>query len=182
MIKNYNQFIKESFNGFRTIGEYIESISKDNDYALNIISQYTKDIDPTVRLANVVNLLPKSTQELILKLIKDEKTGNEEPKEADVIAYTSANLNESYDVIAGKKVFQCFLKVITALGQKEISYNAEKTLKDFSRFSISVLKTKSGFIFKSAIVRLLFYMLYILRIKKQKFNISNRLSVLNTYK
>ena len=51
-----------------------------------------------------------------------------------------------------------------------------------SRFSISVLKTKSGFIFKSAIVRLLFYMLYILRIKKQKFNISNRLSVLNTYK
>lgn len=131
MIKNYNQFIKESFNGFRTIGEYIESISKDNDYALNIISQYTKDIDPTVRLANVINLLPKSTQELILKLIRDEKTGREEPKEADVIAYTSANLNESYDVVAGKKVFQCFLKVITALGQKEISYNAEKTLKDF---------------------------------------------------
>jgi hypothetical protein len=131
MIKNYNQFIKESFNGFRTIGEYIESISKDNDYALNIISQYTKDIDPTVRLANAINLLPKSTQELILKLIKDEKTGKEEPKEADVIAYTSANLNESYDVVAGKKVFQCFLKVITALGQKEISYNSEKTLKDF---------------------------------------------------
>jgi hypothetical protein len=131
MIKNYNQFIKESFNGFRTIGEYIESISKDNDYALNIISQYTKDIDPTVRLANAVNLLPKSTQELILKLIKDEKTGNEEPKEANVIAYTSANLNESFDVVAGKKVFQCFLKVITALGQKEISYNSEKTPKDF---------------------------------------------------
>ena len=75
--------------------------------------------------------MPKSTQELILKLIKDEKTGKEEPKEADVIAYTSANLNESFDVVAGKKVFQCFLKVITALGQKEISYNSEKTPKDF---------------------------------------------------
>jgi hypothetical protein len=131
MIKNYNQFIKESFNGFRTIGEYIESLSKDNDYALNIISQYTQDIDPTVRIANVINLLPKSTQELILKLIKDEKTGREEPKEADIIAYTSANLNESVDSLAGKKIFQCFLKVITALGEKEISYNAEKTLKDF---------------------------------------------------
>ena len=131
MIKNYNQFIKESFNGFRTMGEYIESLSKDNDYALNIISQYTKEVDPTVRVANAVNLLPKSTQELILKLIRDEKTGNEEPKEADIIAYTSANLNESLDVVAGKKVFQCFLKVITALGQKEISYNPEKTSKDF---------------------------------------------------
>ena len=131
MIKNYNQFIKESFNGFRTMGEYIESLSKDNDYALNIISQYTQDIDPSVRIANAINLLPKSTQELILKLIIDEKTGNEEPKEADIIAYTSANLNESVDSLAGKKIFQCFLKVITALGQKEISYNSEKTPKDF---------------------------------------------------
>jgi hypothetical protein len=131
MIKRYNQFIKESFGGFRTMGEYIESLSKDNDYALNIISQYTQDIDPTVRIANVVNLLPKSTQELILKLIIDEKTGKEGPKEADIIAYTSANLNESLDVVAGKKVFQCFLKVLTALGQKEISYNPEKTSKDF---------------------------------------------------
>jgi hypothetical protein len=130
MIKKYNQYINESFNGFKTIGEYIESISKDNDYALNIISQYTKDIDPTVRLANAINLLPKSTQELIVKLITDEKNG-EEPKEADVIAYTSANLNESVETLAGKKILQCFLKVITALGQKEISYNSEKTPKDF---------------------------------------------------
>ena len=131
MIKNYNKFIKESFNGFRTIGEYIESISKDNDYALNIISQYTKDIDPTVKLANAVNLLPKSTQELILKLIINEKTGKEEPKEADVIAYTSVNLNESFDHIGGKKLFQCFLKVITALGQKEISNDPNKCTEKF---------------------------------------------------
>ena len=95
MIKNYNQFIKESFGGFRTMGEYIESLSKDNDYALNIISQYTQDIDPTVRIANVINLLPKSTQELILKLIKDEKTGREEPKEADVILQQALALQEA---------------------------------------------------------------------------------------
>jgi hypothetical protein len=131
MIKRYSQFIKESFGGFRTIGEYIENLSKDNDYALNIISQYTQDFDPKVRLANVVNLLPKSTQDLILKLIIDDKSGNEEPKEADVIAYTSANLNESTTVVGGKQVLQCFLKVITALGQKGISYNPENTPKDF---------------------------------------------------
>jgi len=141
MIKNYNQFIKESFGGFRTIGEYIENLSKDNDYALNIISQHTQDFDPKVRIANVVNLLPKTTQELILNLIIDEKSGNEEPKDVDVIAYTSANLNESTTVVGGKQVLQCFLKVITALGQKAISYNPENTPKDFVfYFETSLLK------------------------------------------
>jgi len=140
MLKSFREFIiTERFEGFNTMGEYIENLSKENEYALNIISQYTKDIDPTVRLANAVNLLPKSTQKLILKLIKDEKTGKEEPKEADVIAYTSANLNESFDMVAGKKIFQCFLKVITALGQKEISYNSEKTPKDFLFYFETIL-------------------------------------------
>jgi len=131
MIISYRDFIKESYGGFKTIGEYIENLSKDNDYALNIISQYTQDFDPKVRLANVVNTLPKSTQDLILKLIIDEKSGKEEPKDADVIAYTSVNLNESTTVVGGKQVLQCFLKVITALGQKSISYNPENTPKDF---------------------------------------------------
>jgi len=131
MIRKYNQFLKESFGGFKTIGEYIESLSKDNEYALNIISQYTQDFDPKIRLANVINLLPKSTQDLILKLIIDDKSGKEEPKDVDVIAYTSANLNESTTVIGGKQVLQCFLKVITALGQKGISYNSERTPKNF---------------------------------------------------
>ena len=131
MIRKYNQFLKESFGGFKTMGEYIESLSKDNDYALNIISQYTQDFDPKIRLANVINLLPKSTQDLILKLIIDDKSGREEPKDVDVIAYTNVNLNESTTIVAGKQVFQCFLKVITALGQKNISYNAGKTPKDF---------------------------------------------------
>ena len=141
MITSYRDFIKESYGGFKTIGEYIENLSKDNDYALNIISQYTQDFDPKVRLANVVNTLPKSTQDLILKLIIDEKSGNEEPKDVDVIAYTSANLNESTAVVGGKQVLQCFLKVITALGQKGISYNPENTPKDFVfYFETSLLK------------------------------------------
>lgn len=127
----YKSFLNESYGGFRTIGEYIESLSKDNDFALNIISQYTKDINPSVRLANSINILPKSKQELILKLILDEKRGIEKTGKVDVISYTSANLNESFDSLAGKKIFQCFLKVITALGQKEISYNSEKTPKDY---------------------------------------------------
>ncbi len=126
--------MKESYGGFRTIGEYIESLSKDNEYALNIISQYTQNIDPKIRIANVINVLPKSKQKFILKMILDEKSGKESPQEVDVISYTSANLNESMDSLAGKKIFQCFLKVITALGQKEITQNFESCPKDFIFF------------------------------------------------
>ena len=127
----YKNFLNESKEGFRTIGEYIESLSKNNDYALNIISQYTKDLNPSIRIANAIDILPKSTQDLILKLILDEKSGSQKIDQVDVISYTSANLNESLDTVAGKKIFQCFLKVITALGEKEISYNSEKTPKDY---------------------------------------------------
>lgn len=131
MIRKYNQFLKESFGGFKTMGEYIENLSKDNDYALNIISQYTQDFDPKIRLANVVNLLPKSTQDLILKLIIDDKSGKEEPKDVDVIAYTDVKLNESIETLGGKQILRCFLKVITALGQKTILYKPELTPNDF---------------------------------------------------
>jgi hypothetical protein len=131
MIKNYNQFIRESFNGFRTIGEYIESISKNNDYALNIISQYTQDIDPTIRLANAINLLDKSTQDFIIKMIQDHKNGTEEQKEPVVSAYTDANLLEANEVIAGKNLFKCYLKVFTALGLKDTKPDWEKTPESF---------------------------------------------------
>jgi len=131
MIKNYNQFIRESFNGFRTIGEYIESISKNNDYALNIISQYTQDIDPTIRLANAINLLDKSTQGFIIKMIQDHRNGTEEQKEPVVIAYTDANLLEANEVIAGKNLFKCYLKVFTALGLKDTKPDWEKTPESF---------------------------------------------------
>ena len=131
MIKNYNQFIRESFNGFRTIGEYIESISKNNDYALNIISQYTQDIDPTIRIANAINLLDKSTQGFIIKMIQDHRNGTEEQKEPVVIAYTDANLLEANEVIAGKNLFKCYLKVFTALGLKETKPDWENTPESF---------------------------------------------------
>jgi hypothetical protein len=40
---------------------------------VNIISQHTQDFDPKIRISNVINLLPKSKQELILKMILDNK-------------------------------------------------------------------------------------------------------------
>ena len=131
MIKKYNQFIKESFGGFGTIGEYIESLSEDNDYALNIISQYTKEVDPTVRIANAINILDNNTQKFILKMILDNKKGIENTKDVDVIAYTDANMLETEQVMAGKNLFKCYLKVFTSLGFKNTEVSWENTPDDF---------------------------------------------------
>jgi len=133
MIKKYLQFIQESnIEGFNTIGEYIEHLSKDDEYALNIISQYTQDIDPTIRLANAINLLDKSKQQFILKSIKDHKSGHEEQKKPSISAYTDVNLSESNEIImSGKNLFKCYLKVFTALGLKDTKPDWEKTPESF---------------------------------------------------
>jgi len=135
MIKKYLEFIKESSleeikAKHHSIGEYIESIAGDDEYALNIISQYTKDIDPTIRLANAINLLDEKTQEFILKMIEDNRSGNEEQKEPEVSAYTGANLSESTEQ-GGKNLFKCFLKTLTALGLKDTNINWSKTPDDY---------------------------------------------------
>lgn len=132
MLKRYKDFIKESYsNEYETVGEYIEHLAKDDEYASNIISQYTQDINPTVRLANAINLLDKSTQDFIIKMIQDHKNGTEEQKEPVVSAYTDVNLLEANEVIAGKNLFKCYLKVFTALGLKDIKPNWETTPESF---------------------------------------------------
>lgn len=136
MIKSYNKFIKESFGGFRTISEYIEHLSKDNEYALNVISEFTKDIDPSVRVANAVNTLDDHTQKIILKMIEDEKNGVKPEQEIDVTSYTSTRFDESQQT-GGKNIFKCFLKIISALGQKNCQINWEKTPVDFLAFFVT---------------------------------------------
>lgn len=137
MIKRYFDFISENQDNFDTIGEYIENLSKDDEYALNIISQYTQDIDPTIRLANAINLLDKHTQDFILKMILDHKLDKEEQKEPVVTAYTDANLSESNTTLGGKNLLKCFLRVITALGQKNIQPDFKNTPESF----ITIFKT-----------------------------------------
>jgi hypothetical protein len=132
MIKKYLEFIKEDFEGFNSVGEYIEDLAKDDEYALNIISQYTKDIDLTIRLANAINLLDKSTQDFIIKMIQDNKNGTGEQKDPVVTAHTDANLLEANEISqSGKFLFKCFLKVLTALGQKDISPKWGMTPDDY---------------------------------------------------
>jgi hypothetical protein len=87
-----------------------------------VISEYTKGIDPTVRIANAVNTLDKHTQELILKLIQSEDSPAEP---VEVTPLTSISYNESNQT-GGKNIFKCFLKVLSALGQKDCQINWQK--------------------------------------------------------
>jgi hypothetical protein len=63
MISNYSNFIIESKyqdleKEYHSIGEYIEKVSKGNDYLIGLISNYIKDYDTDIRISNAVN--PKS--------------------------------------------------------------------------------------------------------------------------
>ena len=144
MLKRYLQFLKESQE---TIGEEIERLAKGDDYALNIISHYTQDFDPTIRLANVINLLDKKTQDFILKSIKDHKERNEVEGDPDVTAYINANTLLESNQIGGKNLLKCFLKVVTALGQKDIQIdwkNPPQTfLMIFKTINLNVQDVKS---------------------------------------
>lgn len=134
MIRKYFDFLRESriTDKYHSMGEYIEKEFGDDEYALNIVSQHTKDIDPTIRLANAVNLLPEETQNLILDLITKHREGEtEEPTE--VTAYVDVNLSESV-IVSGKNMFKCFMKVLTALGQKDTKPVWEKTPDTFLIF------------------------------------------------
>ena len=63
MISKYSNFILESKyqdleKEYHSIGEYIEKVTKENDYLLSIVSNYIKESDTDIRISNAVNLLP----------------------------------------------------------------------------------------------------------------------------
>ena len=147
MIKRYLEFISESnVDGFESFGKWIESLS-DDDYILNIVNRYIddhnklyagEDVDPTIDLSNAVNLLDDRTQ-LEIKQQIDEylQTGIQE-KEPDIIPSTDTTelLGESIQAqsevtVAGKGIFNSFLKSLTALGLKESNPNWNICPDDF---------------------------------------------------
>lgn len=130
MIKNYSNFISEKYEGFDTLAEYIEHLAKDNEYALHVISEYTQDINKDVRLANAINSLDERTQKVILDLILNQNIETRGKDGISVTSYTSTTYNESQQ-LAGKNIFKCFLKVISALGQKEIQIDWKKCSDEY---------------------------------------------------
>jgi hypothetical protein len=141
MVKNYENFITESKfseieEEFHTVGEYVEKMSKDDDYLVGIISNYIDDFDTDIRIANAVNLLEDfDKKQLFYRVYNYINRGRKEKnKEHDVM---SNIVFENIEVKAGKNIFTSFLKSLTALGQSSIS-KLETPPNDFLMFYKSV--------------------------------------------
>lgn len=131
-LKKYIHFIKESISkeDFNTVGEYIEKLAEDDEDARIFIGEYLKEYNPTVRIANAVNLLTKKEQEEIIdKILQNKK--NVEPEEPTVMVNTDLEVLESENSLGGKNLFKCFLKIITAVGQKNIKIDEESKPQNF---------------------------------------------------
>ena len=126
-IKKYIEFILESQES-QSIGEWIESVA--DDYVLNLVSQYTQDVEPSVRLSNAIDILPDFEKEELSKKVKDYINGVEQSQDVDMVA--SVNSGELLEnVQAGRNVFKSFLKLLTAMGLKEHQPDWSKTPQDF---------------------------------------------------
>jgi hypothetical protein len=131
MIKRYLEFIKEDFNGFNTLGEWIESLM-DDEYVRNIVARYTKDSDASIDLSNAINILDDKTKQEIKAQIDHYLENGIEEKEPEFSASTDLEpLTESEITVAGKGIFISFLKALTSLGQKELGPNWSKCPDDF---------------------------------------------------
>jgi hypothetical protein len=134
LIKKYLDFIKESSDDFNSLGEWIESLS-DDEYVMNIVNRYINDdkdlyggddINPDINLSNAINLLDDRIKEEIKNQIDEYLSKGIEEKEPVILPSTDTEelLGESLQsqseiTIAGKGIFQSFLKSLTALGLKE---------------------------------------------------------------
>ena len=125
-IKSYLNFLKENSND---LAEEIVSFVEDDSYAQSLLSRYCKDFDTSIDTYSIVSLLDKDVQIELLQKIKEYKSKKEEDPE--VFVNTDLNLLESNSVVAGKNLFNCFLKILTALGCKDIQVNHELTPKEF---------------------------------------------------
>ena len=134
MIKRYLEFIKEDFNGFNTLGEWIESLMGD-EYVRNIVARYTKDSDHSIDLSNAINILDDKTKQEIKAQIDHYLENGIEEKEPQFLVSTDLEpLTESEITVAGKGIFISFLKSLTSLGQKEVQPSWEKCPDGFLLF------------------------------------------------
>ena len=125
LIKKFEKFLLESK------ADEIVDLASDDSYSLDLISSYCNDVDPSVDLKSAVSLLDEKTQDDILSLIKKYKSNRKE-EDPEVIANTDLNLlEESESTLAGRNLFNCFLKIFTALGYKNIQPNWKQTPNEF---------------------------------------------------
>lgn len=126
-ILKYLDFIKENNSN---LGEWIESLI-DDDYIKNIVNRFIGEIDPSIRLSNAINVLDKQIQSDIKFQVDNYLLNGIEEKNPDIIASTETEDLLENNTLSGKGVFSSFLKILTALGQKNSEPNFEKCPNDF---------------------------------------------------
>lgn len=152
MIKRYLEFIKENFEAkskedFNSLGEWVEhlyDLYKDDEEKLSnlksIVNRYfnikgeetLNDISSDIRLANAINILDEKTQSEMSSLISDFINSGIEEKDPVVDFSTDLEpLTEADITMSGKGVFTSFLKSLTALGQKDVPVNLDKSPDDY---------------------------------------------------
>ena len=154
LISNFKQFVFEGQledieSQHHSFGEYIEKLAEDNDYLMGvIISRYTKDIDPQIKLSNALNLLSESDKLSILTQVEDHLNGTGKSPEPVIQANTmmeSAEIaggvapqmvtpGQPQEQIGGKSLLVSFMKTLTALGQKNNAPAQEICPSDFLIF------------------------------------------------
>lgn len=128
-IKKYEQFIRENIE---SLGYRVESLYDTDDYVKNIVNRFIGEIPADVRLSNAVNLLDDETKKEINSLLDDYQKNGIQDKEPTVKFSTDVEpLTESEITPGGKGAFTSFLKVMTALGQKDVVCDFENCSEDF---------------------------------------------------
>jgi hypothetical protein len=151
MIIKYNEFLTESKydeieSEYHSIGEYIEDVSKDNEYLSSIVANYIKESDTDIRISNAVNILNDFNKKQLFYRVYNFLQNGEKDKESVVM--TDVIVENVQQVKAGKNMFTSFLKCITALGSKNIT-KSENPQEEFLLFyntkNIDVVLIKSVF-------------------------------------
>jgi hypothetical protein len=147
-IKKYINFLKESEDN--SFGEWVESLI-DHEYVKNIVNRFIGNLDPSIRVANAVNILNDWEKSEIKNQINKYLDVGIEEKEPSVRTSVNKNalLKESNSVIKNRGIFNSFLKSLTALGRKETKSNPDKCPNNFLFFyyydNINVDDVKSIF-------------------------------------
>jgi len=130
MIKKYIQFVKESFsNENKSLGEYIEGLSLNDDYIKMIVGQMTGEIDPSIKMSNAINILDDLKKVELLKRVENYING----VEGETKISTTVDLNDIQPISEayGKGVLGTFFKCLTALGFKENSHQTSEIPSEF---------------------------------------------------
>lgn len=131
-IKKYNQFVTESRD--EELCNRVDRMMSDED-AARIINKYISEPEKHLTPGNAVNLLDDNSKASLNKELDDYENMGVVDKEPSVefttVEPSIETFNESEITPGGKGAFSSFLKVMTALGQKDVVSNSSSCPEGF---------------------------------------------------